>query len=219
MDDEENQILVIAGDICPFRYMTKDSEVITWFLAQMDKRFNEIVWVPGNHEFYGQNINAVTNEPGGGCYNDFQIISATLWSDFDSGNPLSMLTCKRRINDFRKIMKNEHDETITPKDVIAIHNDHRQFINEKLNTKEYKKIVVTHHAPSYQSIDDVYKGSDVNGAFVSSMDEIVALADIWIHDHTHNTKDYMIGDCRVICNAYGYHWEDTGFDPFLVVEI
>lgn len=33
------------------------------------------------------------------------------------------------------------------------------------------------------------------------------------HGHTHTPFDYLIGDCRVICNPSGYPGQDTGFNP------
>jgi hypothetical protein len=32
---------------------------------------------------------------------------------------------------------------------------------------------------------------------------------LWTHGHTHHEFDYMIGDCRVVCNPRGYkNYED-----------
>jgi len=32
---------------------------------------------------------------------------------------------------------------------------------------------------------------------------------LWTHGHTHHEFDYMIGECRVVCNPRGYH----GYEP------
>ena len=44
---------------------------------------------------------------------------------------------------------------------------------------------------------------------------------LWIHGHTHGSKDYMLGDTRVICNPGGYphRWENPNFIPRLIVEV
>jgi hypothetical protein len=47
---------------------------------------------------------------------------------------------------------------------------------------------------------------------------------LWTHGHTHHPFDYVIGECRVVCNPRGYHQEygfseDTGWDPEKVVEV
>ena len=42
----------------------------------------------------------------------------------------------------------------------------------------------------------------------------------WSHGHTHESMDYMIGDCRVVCNPKGYHPTEVNpdFDPNFAVD-
>ena len=45
---------------------------------------------------------------------------------------------------------------------------------------------------------------------------------LWIHGHTHDRCDYVIGDTRVIANPFGYPKElrsNEMFEPALQVEI
>jgi predicted phosphodiesterase len=35
--------------------------------------------------------------------------------------------------------------------------------------------------------------------------------DLWVHGHTHNSFDYMLGKTRVIVNPYGY--KDVEINP------
>lgn len=49
-------------------------------------------------------------------------------------------------------------------------------------------------------------------------------ADLWVHGHVHESFDYWIGRCRVVCNPRGYpgragQAENARFDPNYVVEI
>jgi hypothetical protein len=43
---------------------------------------------------------------------------------------------------------------------------------------------------------------------------------LWIHGHTHDSFDYMVGETRVICHPKGYPKENNydGYKP-LVIEI
>ena len=44
-------------------------------------------------------------------------------------------------------------------------------------------------------------------------------AKLWIHGHTHGSRDYMLGQTRVICNPRGYPPFNQQFNPNLVVEV
>jgi hypothetical protein len=37
---------------------------------------------------------------------------------------------------------------------------------------------------------------------------------LWTHGHTHEDFDYMIGDCRVVCNPRGYINYEPRADSF-----
>ncbi len=89
-------------------------------------------------------------------------------------------------------------------------------------------MVVGHHSPSFQSVADAYKSEYLmNGAYHSSLEEVILdrpQIKLWTHGHTHHPFDYVIGECRVVCNPRGYHQEygfseDTGWDPEKVVEV
>ena len=55
------------------------------------------------------------------------------------------------------------------------------------------------------------------------LDDLVSKADLWIHGHVHESYDYDIGNCRVVCNPRGYtddeRVQETGFKTDCVVEI
>jgi len=44
---------------------------------------------------------------------------------------------------------------------------------------------------------------------------------LWCHGHIHKSKDYMIGDTRVVANPYGYYEYEINpdFDATKVIEI
>ena len=82
-------------------------------------------------------------------------------------------------------------------------------------------VVISHMAPSYQSVCQNFKNTE-NGAFVSDLDDLILSypqIKYWCHGHTHNFFDYKIGDCRVICNPGGYPGQDTKFNPNLILDI
>jgi hypothetical protein len=97
------------------------------------------------------------------------------------------------------------------------------WIREQLNQSfAGKTVVVTHHAPSYESLGllDLDRGILKPGTvfhpgpvrvagYASDMDYLLGEhhVDLWIHGHTHWANDYLRHGCRIVSNPRGY------FDP------
>ena len=99
----------------------------------------------------------------------------------------------------------------------AIENACEMFPDKKI-------IVVTHHAPSAHSIDIVYETDKANASYASNLENFILdhpNIKLWCHGHIHSSSDYMIGDCRVICNPRGYtrYRENKDFNSRFIVEI
>ena len=64
-----------------------------------------------------------------------------------------------------------------------------------------------------------------NACFVSNAEHLLAAgsADLWVHGHTHDSVDYLLGSTRVVCNPRGYMRngvaENPCFDVDLLVEV
>ena len=69
-----------------------------------------------------------------------------------------------------------------------------------------KTVVVTHHAPSSQSVHPRYARDLLTPAFASNLEKLMDgdRAALWIHGHMHESFDYEIYDTRVVCNPRGY---------------
>ena len=87
-------------------------------------------------------------------------------------------------------------------------------------------VVVTHHSPSKQSTHPRYARDVImNGAYSSDLSEFILDHEnilFWTHGHMHDPSDYMIGQCRVICNPrgyYGYESQVQKFDPTVGFDI
>ena len=85
-------------------------------------------------------------------------------------------------------------------------------------------VVLTHHAPSYQSLHPRYAGdSELNAAYMSNLESLIdeILPQVWFHGHVHTSFDYMVGDTRVLCNPRGYHRyeENPKFNVNAVYEV
>lgn len=219
-DRDAESILVLAGDV------SSKPDQLVQFIAQVEKRFRYVIYVPGNHEYYrwemttweptvelmlSSNSDKTSYAIGKVLCQQIEgvrFIFGTLWSD--GGSSLhDQAMVGRYLNDFRIIMLN--GKRFTVPDMVYLHkkmkSDIEQFlIEDKTNMKN---IVVTHHMPSYRLCHPRF-GGEANGGFASNCDSILAsdhAPDIWIHGHTHDTIDTQLYNTRIVCNPRGYHHE------------
>ena len=167
---------------------------------------DEMIVVPGNHEFYkyydiaslqeGELVqirsnvkvyyNAIVN------MGEVDMILSTLWAHI----PLQdAFATESGVTDFHRIM----------------------FEGETLTFEQFnKELVVTHHVPSFQLSSPDFKGSRINGAFVSNENDFIETcgADYWIYGHSHRNIDKLIGKTQCVSNQLGYVFarEHQSFD-------
>lgn len=69
-----------------------------------------------------------------------------------------------------------------------------QFIKNVCETHTDKTIVViTHHAPSSQSLDREYLNSETSPSFASNLEDFIldhSNIKLWCHGHIHSFRDY-----------------------------
>jgi len=231
-------VLVLAGDI---GVATQGGD---WAIQQSRKLGVPVVMIAGNHEFYGGrqprgDIQSVCDDlhelaaKSGGALTFLQnesveiaglrFVGTTLWTDYNlfGDPPGAMMAARRGMNDFRLITTTEK-RPFTP--AIALY-EHQQAI--EFLTKEFKKakpnVVITHHAPSGQSIAEQYARDEYSPGFASNLDALVESsgAALWVHGHVHSSFDYTIGKTRVCVNPRGYFAREINpdFNIELIVEV
>ena len=106
---------------------------------------------------------------------------------------------------------------------MLIINQSRRWLKEEIEKhSSLPKVVITHHSPSVNSLQDNYEKDILSAAYASDLNSLVETSDVdlWVHGHIHKISDYYIGKTRIICNPRGYPDErQNGFNPNLVVEI
>jgi predicted phosphohydrolase len=212
-EPEAGDILVLAGDVCI-------KCRVDW-INDIAGRFNHVIYVLGNHEFYRGTINntyaktrerLVDNvhllENTSITIDDVTFHGATLWTDFCNGNPMSYLRCNQAINDYRLIRAGPGNYRFKPQIAHSLHNISKVFLKE--NVKE-GDVVVTHMAPSFLSVHERYKNDTyINGSYASDLSELIldTKPELWFHGHMHDSFDYTIGSTRILCNPRGYVGEE-----------
>jgi hypothetical protein len=222
-------VLVLAGDIASGS--TNTVNVIKHF---KDQGFPHIVYVAGNHEYYGGDFVDFNNKmaekcavldgvyflnPGSVTINDVLFVGGTLWTNF-ADNPFSQSAAKRGINDFRVIKS--FDTNVC----AQTYYKHVDFIKQAYEQRDNKKVVVvTHFLPARECIAPRFRGSDllINDYFANDLGGYIATMSetTWLFGHTHDAVDIVLGDTHVIANPYGYHNSreigTNGFDPYKTI--
>ncbi|MEV8470228.1 metallophosphoesterase [Ralstonia sp. UNC404CL21Col] len=232
-------VIVLAGDI------HLGTRGIPWIEAQ--SKGLPVIYVPGNHEFYKGEHSRVLRDLRVACaatpnvhlldmdkitIGDVEFLGATLWTDFAlyRGTEQSVLSAEgyaaRGMSDFTGSIRFEARgvfRKLQPRDTIQMHIAARQWLNNELMAPaQRKRVVITHHAPSGQSVAPQYQDDPLTPAYASRMESVVQLANLWIHGHMHDSFDYTVGECRVVCNPRGYAPKGRGaenleFDAGLVL--
>jgi len=222
-------VLVLAGDIASGSTNTMD--VIKYFLKQ---GFPQIVYVAGNHEYYGGDYaefnfkmgnkclefdNVHFLNPGSVVISDVLFTGGTLWTNF-ADNPWSQSAAKRGINDFRVIKGFDTNEC------ARTYYKHIDYIQDAYENRDNRRVVVvTHFLPARECIAPRYRGPDlINDYFANDLGEYIStMSDTtWMFGHTHDATDIVLGDTRVVANPHGYYNalnDGVGFDPFKTIEI
>ncbi|MDE1887177.1 MAG: metallophosphoesterase family protein [Gammaproteobacteria bacterium] len=228
--------VILAGDVA------RPEQAIAWA-----REFHRpVIYVPGNHEFYGSSLPAALAQlqslaTGTDIHvldrqvlvlDGVRFLGATLWTDFmlaeeRLARERAMAEATRLVRDFSVIDSTEHPGTkFTPLESIQVFRQHAEWLRERLaDPFDGPTVVITHHAPSPRSIHLRFAGSLLNGAFVSDLEPLMGRERVvlWVHGHTHDSFDYTVRGTRVLCNPRGYARdgvnENAFFDPGLVVDV
>ena len=224
-------VVVLAGDV------NSGTKGIEWIKTQIsDKPF---IYVLGNHEYYkgsypktlnkikeaAKNSNVFVLEDSFVDIEDVRFHGATLWTDFSIfGSPLAYGSlCQTQMNDYKLIRRDPSYSKMRSIDTFKIHQFSRHWLKESLeNSKGMKNIVVTHHAPSLQSVPEHFKNDPVTSAYASNLENFIEEYQplYWIHGHIHTPTRYKIGNTEIICNPHGYVTEKyNGHEKELIVKI
>lgn len=233
----EGDVLILAGDIlCAKHFKTNGyiHDIYNRFLDDCSKNFDKVLYVMGNHEFYGYNYEGTKKKLKENIPNNFHLldddivtinnwnfICFTLWTDFRNENALEMMDAECNMNDYKVIRIGSNYRKLRVDDTLNFHKQSKKYLLEQLQNLKENVFVISHHAPSQQSVRQQFK-THANGAYVSDLDDLIVnhpQIKYWVHGHTHNHFDYMIEQCRVICNPGGYPGENTGFNPDFIIEI
>lgn len=227
IDNTENaDCLILAGDIIEFSQLVLKSDLsynyVDEFFKNISDQFKQVIWIPGNHEYYGTsiwqgpmianryieangfgNIKVVNNDV---VYvNDVPVVCSTLWTDLGNANPIVMEMAGRSMNDYRHIdiKRGDINVALRPIDTYNMHMEALQFLDSAIT--DVPCVVVSHHAPSFACSD--YPPSMLDHAYMSNMCDFILdrpSINYWIYGHTHSRIKFELGEAKVMSNCRGY---------------
>jgi predicted phosphohydrolase len=204
-------MLILAGDIGNPAHPS-----YARFLSAAAARFDLVVIIAGNHEFYGSslaetlaqiravarvfpNVIFLHNERFSSASLPVHIFGGTMWSDVsreEEARVERILSDHARIAGFSaSSARNEHAlfADLLEAEMAACEGTGKPFL------------VVSHHLPLTSLVDERYRDSGINSAFASDVrlarDPRIAA---WIYGHTHTAR---YGP-RFFCNPVGYPGEN-----------
>jgi hypothetical protein len=236
------ELLVLAGDI--------DS---TW--REFDRFADwpvPVIFVAGNHEFDRRELDeawpalrerlaalGITLLERQSCVRPdrngrrIRFVATTRWSDFSLLGEAERERAMRAATYLVDVMRSTHGGRVF--DAAAVRAEAlacRAWLAGELSRKPEPEeagwdatVAITHYGPSALSTDRRYGRQPGSASFCNADDDLLPLADLWIHGHLHCRHDYRVahaeGQTRVVCNARGHSRksEADGYDGLRTFEV
>ena len=246
-EGDDVDVLLLAGDVCVAAYLQeqrnedtarKHKKACRKFFDEECVKYKKVFYIPGNHEHYtgvyeetlpilkdflrDTNVDVV-DRAWLDLDEEVRLYAGTLWTDMNNDDWFAKRAAKDGMNDFHII----HVDTpvqakFTPERSIIEHRITVDDLKNGLNT-DHKIVVMTHHCPT-TVVHPKYARSPTNPAYGSDLSKLILdhpNIKLWVHGHMHDSFDYMVGDCRVVCNPRGYHKHELNpnFNPGIVLEV
>ncbi len=221
--------IALIGDIGrPF------SSVYRRLIANLAKRFEHVILLAGNHEYYSsprrkitvaeikERIRAVA-----GAYDNVhfldntamfidgtRILGCTLWTRIP---PEQWVQVRKEMNDYRMCFVSRFADLnlgvpLAPEHTVYWHEESLQWLKEELSAPGYldtPTVVLTHHAPYDKGTSDPqYDSSPTRACYATDLSAMFRAPIVaWAYGHTHWPQDSLLNGVRLISNPLGYPGE------------
>ena len=164
-----------------------------------------------------------------------RFVGTVRWSDFALFGPAGQERAMRAAGYFLQLMASTLDgEPLTPDLLRHESLACRDWLAGELRRPNpgaaaggwHSTVAVTHFAPSLRSADPRFGKQPGTASFCNADDDLIPLADLWLHGHLHCRHDYQVArpgqrPTRVLSQATGLasKGEAQGFDALKLIEL
>lgn len=217
-------VLVLAGDIGSYQNESSLTRlgIADFGLGRFASWPCPVVFVPGNHEYDGQEFSAAHARLQEVCQRlgfiwlehevvllqGVRFLGCTLWTDFDALTSTQAVTgavtlgqqllardkaCRAANFALKKNHTLTAGQPMLADGVRALGLQSQAWLRQALSVPfEGKTVVVTHFAPSLRSADPRYGRQPGTASFCNADDALIPRADLWLHGHLHCRHDYSV---------------------------
>lgn len=212
-----------------------------------------VLYVPGNHEYDALDFDTAHARLRATCerlgirmleretlvMDGVRFVATTLWANYDAladGEQVTDLTRRLKLREKAFRAANYYlNKMAGTKDgapfLAEPMREHalvcEQWLREALAAPyEGTTVAITHFAPSLRSADPRFGRQPGTASFCNADDDLIPLADVWLHGHLHCRHDYTVprpgrAPTRVLSQAMGLvrKGEAEGFDPFKPIDL
>ena len=221
-------LLVLAGDIGSYQDRTQGPPLAEpdWGLQRFSPLPQYASWpvpvlfVPGNHEYDGRDWDETHRALRATCerlgliwlerevwtHGRVRFVGTTLWSDYDAlpQHPRDKLYRAANFH-LQKMATQRHGALFDAAAMRELALECQAWLRDALSQPfDGTTVAVTHFAPTLHSADPRYGLTPGTAAFCNALDELLPLADVWMHGHLHCPQDLRVGRCRIVANPLGY---------------
>lgn len=238
-------LLVLAGDVGSYQ-TRRDGSVMAepdWGLQRFSPLPQYAGWpvpvlfLPGNHEYDALDVDDAHRELRRTCerlgmvwleretlvLDGVRFVGTTLWSDYDALGQEQRDKAFRAANFYLgKMAGQRHGQLFDAAAMRELGLECQHWLREALAQPfQGPTVAVTHFAPTLHSVDPRYGLSPGTAGFCNALDELLPLADLWLHGHLHHALDLRVGRCRIVANPLGYAHknEQDGFQPAGLIQV
>lgn len=251
-------VVVLAGDIGSYqpgsRLATGDFGLERFSPLRPGASCSKVLYVPGNHEFDSLDFDETYTRLRATCerlgitwlerevalVGGVRFVGTTLWTDFEAlvGSPSNLgrqMELRNKAYRAANFYLNKNTtlklgEPVLAEGIRAMALECQAWLREALGAPfDGVTVAVTHFAPSLLSADPRYGLTPGTSGFCNALDELLPLADVWLHGHLHCANDYVVNGnkdgqpwaCRVVANPLGYvsKGEQAAFIETMVIEV
>lgn len=223
-------ICILAGDITTSS--AKSISLFREYVLELKTKFKDIIYVLGNHEFYGIDyfyglefyrelcldldihLLDVAFDSEILSIHNLRIFGSTFWVDFGDGEYAAAV--ERGLNDFSQI------GSFSVGRAYAINSQTMERLEIALKNNSLD-LVISHHKPILRKHRLFEIDSLAYGFCCTKLEEIIShnQIPIWVYGHTHDNDYHYVHSTRIFSNQVGYPGEKmvSSYDKTMLIKI